>query len=64
MADEDIRRAMEEARRLEAEELPTDAEIAEQYERDMEKATEAAKLLKRVREPVSRRKKASKPAKK
>ncbi|HSU72709.1 MAG TPA: hypothetical protein VLJ21_02580 [Candidatus Binatia bacterium] len=64
MPDDDIRKAIAEARRLEAEDIPTDSEIAEQYERDMAKATEAAKLLKRIREPSSRRKKSAKSAKK
>jgi|GEM_PF-6123738 len=55
MPKEDIKKALDEARRLEAEEIPSDEEIAEQYRNDMQKAAKAAKLLKPVR--VYRRKK-------
>ena len=60
----DIDRAMAEAERLASETIPTEREIAEQYGRDMDKAAKAAKLLTRFREPVSRRKKPAKKAKK
>ena len=63
MPKEDINRALEEAQHLEAEGIPTDEEIAEQYKSDMAKAAQAAKLLKPVRDSVSRRKKTSKTAK-
>ena len=60
---DDIARAMDDAARLEKDEIPTDRQIAEQYEEDMAKAPSALKLLKRakfLREPVSRRKTAAK----
>ena len=63
MPKEDIKRAMEEAKHLEVEGVPTDEEIAAQYKKDMAKASEAAKLLKPVRDKVSRRKKPSKKSK-
>jgi hypothetical protein len=61
--DKDIEHAMEEAQHLDNEEIPTDREIAEQYEDDMKKAEQARKLLKPAREPVSRRKKSPSRAK-
>lgn len=64
MVKEDIEQAMERAERLASQKIPTEKEIAEQFESDMARAAKARKLLKRVREPVSRRKKASKPRRK
>ncbi|MBI4151232.1 hypothetical protein HY492_03840 [Candidatus Woesearchaeota archaeon] len=62
--DASIERAMEAAERLSRQKIPTEKEIAAQFEADMARAAKARKLLKRVREPVSRRKTASKGRKK
>lgn len=55
-----VDKALADAKRLEAQDLSTDAQLARQYTKDMEKATSAAQLLKRAwftRDAKSRRKK-------
>lgn len=52
----DIAKIMAEADRLAQEKIPTEQELAKRFESDMARAEKAKKFLKRVREPVSRRK--------
>jgi hypothetical protein len=61
MPKKEVQRALEDVKRLEDEDIPSDEDIAEQYENDMAKAAAALKLLRPMsREPVSRRKTTSK----
>lgn len=63
MPKEDIDQAMMDAKHLESEEVPSEKQLADQYRADMENSAKAAKLLKPVRDTVSRRKKAPKSSK-
>ena len=59
----DIQKAMQDAKRLEQNELPTVVQLAEQYKKDMKRIADARKLLKKawfVRDAEPKVKKAAK----
>ena len=57
MAKEDLKKIMAEADRLAAQPLPSDEDIAEEYEGAMKRAAEGADLLSRRKKTVRKAKK-------